>query len=183
MKKLTILMCAVALLFTLASCNQTKKTTSAAKAPAADMAVAPAQSVPAAAPAPAPAAVAVPMVNKDTGTPVMQLDYDDMDYGTIGQGDEPLRVFTFTNTGDAPLQITNAKGSCGCTVPTYPKEPINPGEKAKIEVRYDTNRIGPFQKTVTLTTNEPEAVSTHILKIHGTVNAKPADPAAPAGNN
>ncbi|QQS31371.1 MAG: DUF1573 domain-containing protein [Sphingobacteriales bacterium] len=113
--------------------------------------------------------------------PVMEFESTDMDYGTIVQGSEPLRVFKFTNTGNEPLTITSAKGSCGCTVPTYPKEPILPGETKEIEVRYDTNRLGSFQKTVTLNTNETEN-STHVLKIHGTVNAKPAENTTPTDN-
>src|SRR5690606_31602285 len=76
---------------------------------------------------------------------------DVIDYGTIEQKADGVRTFTFTNTGDAPIVISNAKGSCGCTVPTYSKNVIKPGETGKIEVKYDTNRIGKFTKTVTLT--------------------------------
>ncbi|MBK7407756.1 MAG: DUF1573 domain-containing protein [Saprospirales bacterium] len=90
----------------------------------------------------------------DENGPVMSLETTEVDYGKIEQGADPYRVFKFTNTGKAPLVIENAKGSCGCTVPTYPKEPIAPGETSEIKVRYDTNRIGKFTKTVTLTTNE-----------------------------
>ena len=63
-------------------------------------------------------------------------------------------MFTFKNTGAKPLIITGARGSCGCTVPTYPKKPILPGEEGVIEVRYDTKRLGKFRKTVRVTTNE-----------------------------
>ncbi len=117
---------------------------------------------------------------KAGGGPVMSFETTEVDYGEIMQGGEPLRVFKFKNTGDEPLIISKAKGSCGCTVPSYPKEPILPGESAQIEVRYDTNRIGPFQKTVTLTTNE--ATPDHTLKIKGKVNAKPSEESVPAGN-
>ena len=110
--------------------------------------------------------------------PVMKLVKTEVDYGEILQGSDPLRVFVFTNTGNEPLIITDAKGSCGCTVPSYPKEPILPGEKSKIEVRYDTNRVGPFMKTVTLTTNE--VTPSHTLKIKGSVKAKPAGENVPA---
>ena len=100
-----------------------------------------------------------------------------MDYGEIEQGSEPLRVFNFTNTGNAPLVISNAKGSCGCTVPIWPKKPIAPGESSKIEVRYDTNRVGKFVKKVTLTTNVANADGGKIfLSIKGKVNKKPAEP-------
>lgn len=93
----------------------------------------------------------------------------EVDYGKIKQGSEPLRVFSFKNTGSEPLIITGAQGSCGCTVPTYPKEPIMPGQSSKIEVRYDTQRLGPFTKSVTLTTNE--ANPTRVLTIKGDVEA------------
>ncbi|MFQ5448156.1 MAG: DUF1573 domain-containing protein [Saprospiraceae bacterium] len=112
--------------------------------------------------------------------PVMTFEQTEIDYGQIVQGADPLRVFNFTNTGTEPLIISNAKGSCGCTVPKWPKDPILPGETAKIEVRYDTNRIGPFQKTVTLTTNE--ATNKHVLKIKGKVSPKPTKESVPASN-
>lgn len=85
--------------------------------------------------------------------PAISFDETTIDYGTINQGDEPYRSFKFTNTGEAPLIIKNAKGSCGCTVPEWPKKPILPGESDVIKVKYDTNRIGNFRKTVRLTTN------------------------------
>jgi len=114
----------------------------------------------------------------NTDSPKMQFESLEMDYGTIDQGSEPLRVFKFTNTGAAPLVITNAKGSCGCTVPSYPKTPIMPGEESAIEVRYDTNRVGPFTKRVTLTTNE-NGENTVVLTIKGKVNKKEAEPSLP----
>ncbi|MEY3050490.1 MAG: hypothetical protein RLY31_275 [Bacteroidota bacterium] len=117
---------------------------------------------------------------QSTEGPVMKFESTEVDYGEILQDSEPLRVFKFTNTGNAPLIISNAKGSCGCTVPSYPKDPILPGETGNIEVRYDTKRIGPFQKTVTLTTNE--ATPTHTLKIKGKVNPKPSEESVPAGS-
>ncbi len=105
---------------------------------------------------------------------VMTIEKVELDYGTIEQGSEPLREFKFKNTGTEPLIIKNAKGSCGCTVPEPPKEPIMPGQSNKISVRYDTNRPGPFTKTITVTTNE--AVDTRILTIKGDVKAKPVQP-------
>lgn len=113
--------------------------------------------------------------------PKMVFEKETIDYGTIGQGSDPYRVFTFTNQGQEPLIITNARGSCGCTVPTYPKEPIMPGEKAEIKVRYDTNRVGPFTKQVTLTTNESE--NTRTLTIKGLVEKKSEEPGLPENNN
>jgi hypothetical protein len=79
------------------------------------------------------------------------------------------------------LIISDAKGSCGCTVPEWPKEPIAPGKKSSIKVQYDTNRVGAFQKTVTVTTNG--SVEPIVLKIQGTVNAKETAPAAGDGHD
>lgn len=107
--------------------------------------------------------------------PIMTFQSTEVNYGEIEQGADPLRVFEFQNTGNEPLIIKHAKGSCGCTVPSYPKEPILPGEAAKIEVRYDTKRIGKFTKSVTLTTNE--AVEKRVLRIKGVVNKKAEAPA------
>ncbi|MCB0529940.1 MAG: DUF1573 domain-containing protein [Saprospiraceae bacterium] len=112
---------------------------------------------------------------------VMTFDVTTIDYGSIEKGSDPIRKFKFTNTGNEPLIIKTAKGSCGCTVPTYPKEPIMPGESNVIEVRYDTQRVGPFTKTVTLTTNE--SADTHTLTIKGDVKAAPAQESVPAGSS
>ena len=113
--------------------------------------------------------------------PNMQFNGTTVDYGTIDKGSDPIRKFTFTNTGNEPLIIKNAKGSCGCTVPTYPKEPIMPGESNVIEVRYDTNRVGAFNKTITLTTNET-ASETRTLTIKGDVKDGAATPSVPPGD-
>ncbi len=119
----------------------------------------------------------VTQAQDQTGGPVMTFEETTIDYGVIEQGSDPYRYFHFTNTGDAPLIISNARGSCGCTVPTWPKEPIMPGESAEIKVRYDTKRIGKFTKTVTLTTNEA-GNSSHRLIIKGEVKKKQEEPAA-----
>lgn len=89
-----------------------------------------------------------------------------VDYGIIKKGDEPLRKFTFQNTGTTPLVITGAKASCGCTVPSYPTEAIAPGATSQIEVRYDTKRVGVINKSITITSNSGEPV---VLKITGEV--------------
>lgn len=112
--------------------------------------------------------------------PVMTFQVTTIDYGTIDKGGDPIRKFQFTNTGNEPLVVKAAKGSCGCTVPTYPKEPIMPGESNVIEVRYDTQRVGAFTKTVSLTTNE--ATDTHTLTIKGEVKAPATQESVPAGN-
>lgn len=102
------------------------------------------------------------------------------DYGTITQGGDGTCEFEFKNTGNAPLIISNAKGSCGCTVPEWPKEPIAPGASASIKVKYDTKRPGAINKSVTITSNavnEP----TKIVRIKGTVGPKP-ETGAPVNN-
>jgi len=102
-------------------------------------------------------------------------------YGTLEQGANGVREFKFKNTGSAPLIISNAKGSCGCTVPSYPKEPILAGKENAIKVKYDTKRVGAFTKFVTLTTNDPKNPSIR-LKIFGTIQAEaPATPAKKEG--
>lgn len=110
--------------------------------------------------------------------PVMNFETIEIDYGTIDQGADGVRKFMFTNTGTEPLVIKNARGSCGCTVPTWPKEPVMPGETASVDVRYDTNRVGKFTKTVTLTTNE--AIGTRMLTIKGNILKKDAEEAVPS---
>jgi len=75
------------------------------------------------------------------------------DFGTIDFGGEGLHAFKFTNTGKEPLIISDAKGACGCTVPRWPKEPILKGQSNIISVSYDTKRVGPFTKTVTINSN------------------------------
>ncbi len=91
------------------------------------------------------------------------------DYGTIKQGDDGSCEFKFKNTGTDPLIISNAKGSCGCTVPTWPKEPVMKGQTATIQVHYDTKRVGAFTKTVTIESNAKTA--TKVITIKGVVEA------------
>ncbi len=97
----------------------------------------------------------------------MTFKAETIDYGTIAKNSDGKRDFVFTNTGNTPLIITSAQGSCGCTVPTYPKEPIAPGATAKISVKYATDRVGAFSKTVTLTTNAVKPST--VLTIKGNV--------------
>ncbi len=90
-----------------------------------------------------------------------------IDYGTIQKGADGVRIFEFTNTGDAPLIISNAKSTCGCTVPNWPKDPIMPGKSGEIKVKYDTKRVSPIRKTITITSNAD--TPTVALKIKGQV--------------
>lgn len=91
----------------------------------------------------------------------------EIDYGTIEKGADGVRTFEFTNSGDAPLIISNVKSSCGCTVPSWPKTPIMPGDSGEIKVKYDTNRVNPIRKTITVTSNAD--TPTVALKIKGEV--------------
>lgn len=97
-----------------------------------------------------------------------------IDYGTIPQNADGVRMFKFTNTGTAPLIISDAKGSCGCTVPSWPKQPINPGESGEIKVKYATNRLGPINKSVTVSTNSSQPST--VLRIKGNVIEKKTTP-------
>ena len=101
----------------------------------------------------------------------MLFNTETIDYGTIAPNSDGKREFVFVNNGNKPLIITSASGSCGCTVPSFPKEPIMPGAKAVIGVKYDTSRAGqPFSKTVTVTSNATGNPS-KVLTIKGTVSA------------
>ncbi|PZR09480.1 MAG: hypothetical protein DI539_21930 [Flavobacterium psychrophilum] len=103
----------------------------------------------------------------------MELKSDTVDYGTTSKdSDNGIRAFEFTNTGDAPLIIKDVKSSCGCTVPSWPKEPIAPGKSGKIEVKY--NMIpGPIRKTITVQSNAVNhADGVVALKLKGEVIKK-----------
>jgi Protein of unknown function (DUF1573) len=112
----------------------------------------------------------------------MVFDNETIDYGTLPHNADGAREFTFTNNGNKPLIISNTQGSCGCTVPSTPKDPIAPGAKGKIGVKYATDRVGAFTKTVTVTSNAVGQES-KVITIKGTILPDPAAaiPAAPAG--
>lgn len=99
------------------------------------------------------------------------------DYGTIFVGGDGNSEFEFTNTGKEPLILSSVKSSCGCTVPSWPREPIMPGKKEKITVKYDTNRIGPINKTITVMSNAK--TSPVVLKITGNVVKKAEENTVP----
>lgn len=103
----------------------------------------------------------------------------DHDYGTITKGADGDCIFKFKNNGKAPLVLSNVRASCGCTTPMWTKEPVMPGASGEIKVHYDTNRIGAFSKTITVTSNAENA--SVMLRILGTVNA-PAEVTPPATN-
>ncbi len=86
------------------------------------------------------------------------------DYGTITQGSDGNCEFKFTNKGKGPLILNNVKTSCGCTVPEWPNAPIPPGKTGIIKVKYDTNRLGAFSKTVTVNSNAKNSLVTITIK-------------------
>jgi len=104
---------------------------------------------------------------ENENAPKIQFEEDNIDYGTIDKGADGVKYFVFTNEGKEPLIISNIRSSCGCTVPTYQKTPIGPGEESKIEVKYDTKRVGPFRKSITVYSNASE--SRKVLTIQGKV--------------
>lgn len=106
-------------------------------------------------------------VNAQEKVAKIEFKTDVIDYGTIEKGADGVRIFEFTNTGDAPLIITKVKSSCGCTVPSWSKDPIMPGKTGQIEVKYDTKRVMPIRKTITVTSNAK--TPTIALKIKGLV--------------
>ncbi len=126
--------------------------------------------------------VTPPVTNAATPASLAEMTFEteSHDFGTIDYAGNGTYEFKFKNTGKEPLIITDAKGSCGCTVPTYPKNvPIKPGESEVIKVTYDTKRAGNFTKTVTIHSNAktPEKVIT----IKGKVDPAPTDEAFPTG--
>lgn len=118
-----------------------------------------------AAPAAAPAAA--------TSLADIKMDKMEHDYGNLKQGGNGECEFKFTNNGKEPLVITNCQGSCGCTVPQCPKEPILPGKSGVIKVKYDTNRPGNIYKTVTVNSNAKSG--NVVLTIKGNVEVKPVE--------
>lgn len=104
------------------------------------------------------------------------------DYGEVAYGGNGQCTFEFTNEGNTPLIISRAQGTCGCTVPSWPKEPIAPGKSAKITVKYDTKRPGSFTKKVTIYSNATNNAAKEI-RITGRILPKPTSgtPVSKAG--
>ena len=124
-----------------------------------------------------PVAASTPSTTPVSGAEI-SFEKEIHDYGTIDKGANGVYEFKFKIPGKEPLIITNATGSCGCTVPVWPKEPILPGATSTIKVSYDTKRVGPFNKTVTIVSNAKESPKT--ITIKGVVNAKPEEETFPA---
>lgn len=98
-------------------------------------------------------------------TAIIIFDKTTHDYGTILKGADGTATFTFKNNGNMPLILSNVKSSCGCTTPYWTKEPVAPGKTGEIKVKYDTNRMGNFQKSITISSN----AKTTVLTIKGVV--------------
>jgi hypothetical protein len=103
----------------------------------------------------------------ETG-PVITFESTVYDYGTIKKEADGKCEFVFTNTGKEPLILSRPRSNCGCTVPTWPQEPIMPGQSEIIVVTYDTKRVGPINKQVTIMSNAVN--SPVVLRITGTVS-------------
>jgi hypothetical protein len=126
--------------------------------------------------------VAVPGVFAQSTEPVKVVDnpnapeisFDKLvhDYGTVAFGGDGVCTFKFTNTGKEPLILQQPQSSCGCTVPTWPKEPVSPGASDEIQVTYNTKKAGPINKTVTVRSNAK--TNTVVLRITGKVEPNPA---------
>ena len=103
--------------------------------------------------------------------PIMQFESESYDFGQITEGESVVYDFKFTNTGKGPLIISNASATCGCTVPEYPKEPVEPGQKGSIHVVFNsTGKSGMQNKVVTLNVNT--LTGTQQLHLVGNVNPK-----------
>lgn len=109
--------------------------------------------------------------NINKGAPAISFDKDTHDFGTVKEGEVVEASFLVTNTGKSDLVITDAKATCGCTVPTWPKEAVSPGKSAEIQVKFNTNgKPNKQSKTVTLYTNTEKGIET--IKIIGMVTPK-----------
>lgn len=108
--------------------------------------------------------------------PVMEFEKAEHDFGTIQRGTPQETIFTFTNTGNAPLIIADAKSTCGCTVPKKPDGPIAPGETGELVVKFNGQGNGPVTKTVTITANTEKG--SELLRIKAFVNAPTTTPQA-----
>jgi hypothetical protein len=114
-----------------------------------------------------------PAETKEKKEKTAEITFDKLvhDYGTIFEGDPGECEFVFKNTGKEPLVLSNVFSSCGCTIPSWPKDPIMPGKSSAIKVKYSTSRIGGINKTITVESNAGESKRVE-LRITGTVKKK-----------
>lgn len=119
--------------------------------------------------------------------PVFKPLTEDVNFGEVNYGADIVREYSFMNNGDEALLITDCRPSCGCTVPDWPKNPIKPGEKGVIKVKYDTKRVGEIHKSITITTNEVERANddgskmfkTYTVQVKGVVKPAPVTDGVP----
>lgn len=118
---------------------------------------------------------------KDVPANGAKIRFENMEhqYGTIAKGSNGDCQFTFWNDGNEPLILQNVKASCGCTTPKYTQKPVMPGEKGVIDVHYNTNNVGGFSKTVTVTSNAVDNPRV-VLRIKGNVKQDNVAPQQPA---
>lgn len=109
-------------------------------------------------------------ITKRTTGVVLKFNKTTFQYGNIYYGSDGTHAFKFVNAGKEPLLLSRPRSSCGCTVPTWPKAPILPGDSGTINVAYNTRILGEFNKTVTVYSNAPKPV---VLHIHGKVIPRP----------
>lgn len=110
--------------------------------------------------------------------PEIEFEKEVHDFGNMKQYGDATTEFVFKNTGNQPLIISNARGSCGCTVPSWPKEPILPGKTGVIKVQYDSKRIGAINKSVTISSNAKNN-PTKVIRIKGNIEAAPKEETMP----
>lgn len=104
------------------------------------------------------------------GTAQASFEEEVFEFGTIAKGSDGQHTFVLNNTGDQALIVSKCEKTCGCTIPQCNPAPIAPGKSSTVVVTYDTNRVGPFNKTVKVHTNDPDRPIIH-LRIKGTVEA------------
>ncbi len=119
--------------------------------------------------------VAAERDSKEVVYPTLDFDKTTHDFGTIDEGDVVEHTFSFTNNGDAPLVITSAKGSCGCTVPNWTKEPVAPGESGEMVVKFNSRgKRNQQNKSVRVTANTESGKETLQIKVFVTPSANSA---------
>jgi hypothetical protein len=123
---------------------------------------------------------ATPKAAENPNAPVITFEKTTHDYGTVTKGGDGTCEFKFKNNGIEPLILANVSSSCGCTVPEWPREPILKGKSASVKVKYDTNRVGPINKTITVMSNAK--VASIQLKIIGNVVDASAGAQMPQNN-
>lgn len=114
----------------------------------------------------------------ETTAPIITFAEENFDFSEVEEGPQVSHDFKFTNTGKEPLVLSNVKASCGCTTPEWTKDPVLPGESGIIKVTYNTKgRPGPFNKSITITSNAYQPTSRVFIK--GSVKAAPKEETTP----